>query len=214
MRRLDLAGQRFGRLIAVHLLPNDGDGPQWKCNCDCGGVIAVRTEYLRAGDTKSCGCLVKIRLSVRTHGLSKIGRGSAYNSWVNMKGRCLNPQNKEFSRYGGNGITVCERWLKFENFYADIGARPNPKHSLDRIDNSRGYSPDNCRWASATQQGRNRANVHSLVLNGEKVFAIELVEQAVAAFKVDGEPLAKILERHGLAPSLHRKRMDGTVEPW
>ena len=100
------------------------------------------------------------------HGACSNGRmTSTYKTWTGMKYRCLNPKNTSYHRYGGAGITVCERWMSFENFLSDMGERPAGM-SLDRIDNSKGYSPENCRWATNTEQQRNKSNNHRVTYNG------------------------------------------------
>ncbi len=217
MRALDLQGERFGLLTVSRLfLPSDGDGRRWICACDCGTEAIVRAEYLRAGDTKSCGCLNqhRRRQAFMTHGLSKAGRGSGYTCWVSMKGRCLNPNYRQFSIYGGRGITVCEQWLKFENFIADMGPRPTPRHTIDRINSNGNYEPSNCRWATPIQQGRNRRGVNMVTVGDIKISAIDAIEVAVRNAKIDGQPLLEFLDRNGLAIAVRRKRMDGRVERW
>lgn len=149
MPRIDLVGQRFGRLTAVEVTHVKGGQCYWLCRCDCGAATITRSEFLRTGYTQSCGCLRIDRITA--HGR----RGSrSYSSWSNMKQRCLNPRNAKYSAYGGRGITICDRWLRFENFYADMGERP-PGHTLDRADNSGNYEPGNCRWATPGQQAIN-----------------------------------------------------------
>jgi len=157
MKPMDLTGQRFGRLVAIKRVSRK-PYTLWACRCDCGNNTVVRLGHLRAGATQSCGCLV--RETSTTHG--QWGTPE-YNAWNTMKQRCLNPNNPRWHQYGGRGITVCEQWLPFENFIADMGQKPSPEHSLDRIDNESGYRPDNCRWATRSEQCRNsRASYNSI----------------------------------------------------
>jgi hypothetical protein len=163
---IDLTGKRFGRWQVLELRPErkrygrygrSQTVPLWLCRCDCGTDGIVRGPALRTGWSKSCGCLrremfLRRRHIVTTHGMS---RSRAYRCWYNMKQRCFNPQAVSYSNYGGRGITVCERWLIFENFYADMGD-PSPGMSLDRIDPNGNYEPGNCRWATVVEQLANR----------------------------------------------------------
>lgn len=124
----------------------------WNCVCDCGKETIVAGMNLRNDHTKSCGCFHLD--AVRTHGLA---RTKTYISWISMKTRCSNKNDKyKYGIYGGRGITICDRWLNsFENFLEDMGKRPK-NHTLDRIDSTGNYEPDNCRWATPLQQARNR----------------------------------------------------------
>ena len=159
-RKIDLMCVRFGRLRVVgDLLPNRWGVSQWMCHCDCGKDIIVSTGHLKAGSTKSCGCF-QAEIQQRSHprhGQSTISCVTAeYRAWHNMKQRCLNPNSTGHENYGGRGITVCDRWLNFENFFEDMGCRPSPKWSIDRIDNDGNYEPGNVRWATRFQQTHNR----------------------------------------------------------
>jgi hypothetical protein len=164
-RFIDLTGKRFGRWHVIALLPERQRNTRerqrhthWLCRCDCGGEGIVRGDKLIKGLSKSCGCISKEMFVKRVtkHGHTKHRLHSrAYSCWKNMKGRCLNPQHKQYPDYGGRGITVCQRWLIFENFYADMGDPP-PDLSLDRINNNGNYEPGNCRWATVAEQLANR----------------------------------------------------------
>lgn len=153
---IDLTGKRFGKLTVICRVENNKHGqPQWRCHCDCGKETIVVGQKLRKGITKSCGCLVYEQKTRLTHGMT----GTVlHNRWLNMKSRCFNPHNKRYERYGGRGITICDEWLDFKNFYNwSVANGFSEELSLDRIDNDKGYCPDNCRWATPRQQANNTA---------------------------------------------------------
>ena len=155
MEALNLKHQTFDRLTVVQRIQNNiGERTKWLCYCNCGNTSIISTSDLTTGHTRSCGCLCKERTSQAktTHGMS---HSSEYYIWSSMKDRCLNKNNHAYPIYGGRGVTVCERWLKFENFYADMGDRPDGL-TLDRRNNDAGYSPSNCRWATRIEQARNQ----------------------------------------------------------
>lgn len=173
--RIDLIGQRFGRMVVMSLSPiraTDGK-PQWLLRCDCGSDVHLATTRLRSMGQISCGCATHYKGKNTTHGLSKT---PTYQAWGAMLDRCTNPKNARFNRYGGRGINVCERWRSFENFIADMGEKPAGK-SLDRFPDTNGnYEPGNCRWATAVQQGRNRARTVYVEFRGERRPATEWAE--------------------------------------
>jgi hypothetical protein len=140
----------------------------WSCRCDCGRTLDVVAGELRAGQ-KSCGCAraAFIADAKREHGETGARTTPEYRTWKAMRERCHSPNHAMFANYGARGITVCERWGCFENFLADMGRKPSPTHSIDRINNDGNYEPGNCRWATAEEQSRNRRNVYAITIDGK-----------------------------------------------
>ena len=153
----DIAGQRFGRLLVLCRC-NPMKPTTFMCRCDCGIESPVRASGLTTGRTNSCGCLQKELASKRfkRHGGSGVKRSRTYSIWANMIQRCTNQNNKNWPRYGGRGITVCNRWKDFSNFLADMGNAPD-SYEIDRIKNDGNYEYGNCRWATRKEQTRNHS---------------------------------------------------------
>lgn len=161
----DLTGQRFGRLVVIERAGSDKHNRAvWKCQCDCGEVRVQYSGNLRSGLVNSCGCLRAERNKERntTHGKSK---NRLYCVWIDMKKRCYNPITHNYHRYGGRGITVCDEWKNdFQAFYDWAMANgydenaPKGQCTIDRIDNDKCYSPDNCRWVDTATQNKNKSN--------------------------------------------------------
>ena len=152
MRPLRLVGERFGRLTVVEqVLPSLGI-TKWRVRCDCGNERICRGTALTSGHSKSCGCAMMDAVTI--HGRT---RTAEFRAWQNMIERCTNPKAPKFKNYGGRGIAVCEKWKnRFEAFLADVGERPAPHLTIDRIDNNGNYEPGNVRWTTYSEQNKNR----------------------------------------------------------
>lgn len=159
---IDLTGKKFGLWRVVEYSGNS----LWKCLCDCGTERIVKGFLLRGGRSNSCGCLRSDLISFRntTHGKTKT---SEYNIWRKMICRCTLVNDPNYKNYGARGIKVCDRWRDFTNFLEDVGLRPSDSHSLEREDNNKGYSPDNCRWATKIVQANNRRTNRLITAFGE-----------------------------------------------
>lgn len=169
----DIAGQTFGRLIALDIDDHrSGRRKVWRCQCSCGRVSFATSANLRSGAVKSCGCLkVDSAKSRATHGESR--RSAEYVAWAGMKSRCLNRNSEDWTDYGGRGISVCADWLEFQPFLLAMGRKPTPRHSLDRMNVHGNYEPSNCRWATPIEQSTNRRNRLAFTHQGRTLNLIE-----------------------------------------
>ena len=143
MRKLDLTGKRYGRLVVIQEgCRNKHGGRRWKCRCNCGQLTIVFQDDLKRGHTRSCGCLNSELTRKRStiHGMHSVPE---YRVWIEINQRCANPKSQAFENYGARGIVVCETWGSFEAFFKDMGKRPTPEHTIERVDNDKGYFPKN-----------------------------------------------------------------------
>lgn len=171
--RLELTGQRFGRLSVLRLVPGPGKS-RWECRCDCGKDTIIAGSQLRAR-TKSCGCLHK---EIASRNLRKHGYAGTptYNIWKGIKKRCYAKSFKDYHDYGGRGIRVCVEWLdSFEAFLRDMGERPAGM-SIERKDSAGDYEPGNCIWADAKTQSRNRRSLVMVEVQGRRMCLAEACE--------------------------------------
>jgi len=165
---LNIIGKKFHRLIVLERIPRVGDS-RWKCKCDCGNTTSALGYNLKNGAVKSCGCLQReeasksMRKRKTTHGMA---RSRQYKIWNGIKNRCLNIKSKEYKRYGMRGIKICDRWLKFENFWKDMENGYKTNLSIERINNNGNYCKENCKWATMKEQQNNRRSNTPITFNG------------------------------------------------
>jgi hypothetical protein len=200
----DLSGKKFGRLLVTgqagyYVQRNGTKGSLWACLCDCGNTVNVRVGKLNNGHTQSCGCLQAERRGSAqvTH---RASRTAEYHTWQEIKKRCTLRSHKNFNRYGGRGIAMCARWQDSCAFLADMGPKPSPRHSIDRINNEGGYwcgsaeCPEcgpagrapNCRWATQKEQQRNRRSNRIVEINGESMCVAAWCERFGVSQKIVG----------------------------
>lgn len=185
----DYKGQKFGRLTALIYLPKP---PRWECLCECGTRTTVLRSNLVSGMTRSCGCYRREVSAAKAtiHGATRRGqRSRGWEAWASMMRRCYEPSNNSYRYYGARGIKVCARWHEAALFLADMGEPPKIM-SLGRIDNNKGYSPSNCRWELAGEQGNNKRSNVRLTYAGRTM----TVTQWADAFGVPRQRLYKRLE--------------------
>ena len=167
----NLSGKRFGKLLVLSRGPNNHRGDaQWVTQCDCGGSTLSKSYNLTHKKSTSCGCWER----TTKH---KMSLTPEYGTWQNIQQRCENSKNKNFSSYGGRGITVSPEWSEFDVFFADMGQRPSSDHSIERINNSKGYSKDNCKWATRSEQQRNKRSNSRVLYHGDIFVMAEFAEK-------------------------------------
>lgn len=155
----DIIGKKFGRLTPIEVVLKTGNGVGLICKCDCGTVCTKPARMIKRGDVRSCGCITRQHGQCST--LTKYP--TEYYSWGAMRDRCNNKNSKDYSRYGGRGITVCARWSRYREFYEDMGKKPSPIHTIDRINNNGNYEPSNCKWSTPTEQSNNRRELKNKI---------------------------------------------------
>lgn len=161
---IDISGQKYGDLTVLRQGESKNNRTHFDCVCDCGTECLVRADHLRRGHTVSCGCKNQRKAKRGHDGFREKGH-PLRQLWTGMKARCENPTHISYRLYGAKGIRVCDRWHTFENFVADMGPRPKGT-SLDRVDSNDDYCPENCKWATATDQNRNKSSNRLVTIYG------------------------------------------------
>lgn len=196
---IDRDGQRYGSLTVVGRSSETGR-PMWICRCDCGQQTVVASSNLAAGNSQSCGYCNRSERQVKHGHARKRNNSPEYRTWTSIIGRCESPKRRDFKYYGGRGITICDRWRRgeggktgFECFLADMGRKPSPELSIEREDNDRGYEPDNCVWATRSEQMKNRRYFGKKVKPGPKI-----TYEIIRRIRLDGRPQHVIAAELGM----------------
>lgn len=184
--RLNIEGERYGRLVAVSRVEPKARRSRWLFQCDCGNTKEIGLEGVRDGRVQSCGCLQREKTAERstTHGHSAgYERSAELRAWYHAKGRCFNPNDAKFLVYGGRGISMCGKWAaSFAAFYADMGPRPAGT-TIDRMDPDKGYEPGNCRWATPVEQARTRTDNVFVEHQGKRMILKDFAASVGAPYK-------------------------------
>lgn len=199
-------GARIGCWTVLDAFAESRGNGKYKClcRCDCGTTKLVSKDSLSRKNSLSCGCRIPFLVVERfqRHGNAvNCGRSPEYNAWTAMRQRCSNPNNPRYSLYGGRGISVCNRWhTSFEDFLDDMGPRPSPRHSIDRIDNDGDYEPRNCRWATIEEQANNKSTNNHHFYRGENLTLSQIarkygISRRALEYRLQiGEPISAVIQ--------------------
>lgn len=182
----EMIGKKFNHLLVLSLSGSINQRLYYKCLCDCGNEKIILGTSMRLKKSQSCGCLRIQRIT--KHNLLN---SPEYKSWQGMRQRCENPNSDSFKNYGARGICVCKKWRTFNNFYLDMGRKPSPEYTIERLNNDGNYSKNNCVWATKKQQGRNKRNNHIIVFMGQTKCLAEWSELLDIAYPVLQQRLGK-----------------------
>lgn len=189
-----MIGSRYGRLIAVSEVGLGSKGMIFTFKCDCGNYKNISGAQVRSGKASSCGCLRSEMMSAKNTKHGHVG-SPAYETWQGMKNRCCNEKQPAYKNYGGRGITICDKWQKFEGFLEDMGERPDGC-TLERLDNDKGYEKSNCVWATIEQQSRNTRQNKFITHNGKTLCMKDWAKETGIPY-----PTIQDRRRKGLPPS-------------
>lgn len=199
-----MIGKRFGRLVIVSYEGVKNSRSYFLCQCDCGVQKEVQEKRLKNGETMSCGCRlneIHKQISINSYKHGNGGRKDAspeFKAWCKMRYRCLDPNCERYKNYGGRGIKICDRWADFKNFLADMGAKPFPHYSLERVDNDGNYCPENCKWIPYSEQTKNRTNSHWIEFSGERMILSDWARR----FEIDPSRLCDHLKRKSIEDAM------------
>ena len=209
---IDITGQRFGNLTVIENVGVNRWGEKmWRCLCDCGNETIIRGSALRSGKQTSCGCIGRINMAQAhiKHGHCKRSekKPRLYSIYSNLKDRCINPYNKAYKNYGGRGINVCPEWMNdFQAFYDwSMANGYKPGLTIDRIDNDKGYSPNNCRWTTYKVQANNTRRNYIVNFNGCKMTLQQFTDK-VSCFSSSG--IKKMLEHGMTAEEIYQRALN------
>ncbi len=199
----DLSGRVYGQLTANVVVSIKHGSAQWECSCSCGNTTVVSSGHLNSGHTTSCGCkrvVVSSTLNLRHgHNRARNNTSPEYRAWSNMLKRCGSGNVINPHRYGERGIAVCDTWKNFQVFLDDMGFRPSPEHSLERVDNDLGYCKSNCVWATKSEQARNRCTTILSTLNNVTRPLIEWCEVLDLDYRIVRQRIHKLRWSHDRA---------------